>query len=704
MVISILARRLSLNRPQRLFQQIRTGYIVLLPEISPEQWDHNPLYKNGVPDIENTTSEKCVATLGKYLLDFEHCVRQVENKISEKPDELELFDDIVDPLEDRGTKLETTWGLVKALYLVDKKKMPSQNYLSLHERARRARTLKYHSKHIYNFFKNYDVSKLIEEEQRVVSKFLTEGKLNGLSLDDNKREIFAEISKNIAFEVSKFNGNVQLSAERYSHIITDPILVKEFPEDLLRSMSISNDPYTGPWKLTLRGLDRFLQYCPDRNLRWSSWSASRQVASLDSLNNSLPLEKIRALRRDLAKLLGYNTFADMCMETKMAGSVENIQKTLEQVLEAAKPHQEKELNSLQAFAEAKGFNGTLELWDVPYWERKQIIAEYNWDDQKMKEFFPYEKVLNGLFKIVSEFLNIRIEEAKGIKTWHPDCKAYNIFDSGDNKSIAIIYIDPFQRGNKLLTDVGQVISLWPVARALGSSLPLASIILNIPISLGKKEPPLLTLHDVNMLFSKFGEALQQVLSAVNYLEVSGLNNVEWDAVHIVSNFMSYLLTDPNVVQEISGHYKTNEAVPVTNLAPILCHMPGFHLCKEIYFANLDLNLHLQDKFWLRIMKEMWPEYFCFDLDKSDAHPLSFTSSISQGMSCAIYSKLWSKILAADAFSSYKSDTDKSNVGARFRDTFLSFGGGCHPSEVFRRFQGRDPTPETFIALNFPEST
>uniref|UniRef100_A0A023EZR5 Putative oligopeptidase n=1 Tax=Triatoma infestans TaxID=30076 RepID=A0A023EZR5_TRIIF len=706
MAVSILGRRLGLNRPQRLFQQIRTGYIVLLPEVSPEQLDQNPLYKGGFPDIKNITQEKCVTTLGKYLLDFEHGVRQVENEIIEKPNELDLFDNIVEPLEEYGTKLEATWGLVKALYVVDKKKMPSEGYLSLHERARRARSLKYNSRHIYNFFKNQDVSKLTEEEQRVVSKFLVEGKLNGLDLDGNKREAFAELSKDLANETAKFNHRVKVSSEKYAHIIDDPIITRDFPEDLLQKMSLSKDPYKGPWKVTLKILDKFLQYCPDRNLRWNAWLAGRQVASNEGpreLNNSEHLENIRQIRRDMARVLGYDSFAHMSMETKMAGSVENINNTLGKILEIARPHQEKELNSLQSFAEESGFNGTLELWDIPYWERKQKLSLYHWDDQKMKEFFPYEKVLSGLIRTVSSCFNLKIEEAADITTWHPDCKVYKIYEVDNVKPLAVLYIDPFRRNNKLFTEVGQVICMRPKARALGPSPPIAALLLNFPASQSPKQPSLLTLKDVNILFSKFGEALQQVLSVVNYLEVSGLNNVEWDAVNIVSNFMSLLLTDPEVVREISGHYNTKETIPVSNLAPILGHMPGFHVCNEIYLANLDINLHTSKDFWLSIVRNMWPEYFCLPFHKGDAHPLSFTASISQGMSCAVYSKLWSKILATDAFNTFKADPDSSNIGDRFRDTFLAFGGSCHASEVFRRFQGRDATPEAFLATTFPDS-
>ncbi|XP_073999508.1 oligopeptidase A [Rhodnius prolixus] len=706
MAISILGRRLRLHKPQRLFQQIRTGYIVLLPETGPEQLEQNPLYKNGLPDIENITQEKCVTTLGKYLLDFEHGVRLVENDIVEKENELELFDDIVDPVEECGTKLESTWGLVKALYIADKKKMPSESYLSLHERARRARSLKYNSRHIYNFFKNYDVSKLTEEEQRVVSKFLVEGKLNGLNLDGNNQETFAEILVNLASETSKFSQRVKVSSQNYSHVISDPLITREFPEDLLQAMSLSKDPYKGPWKISLKILDKFLQHCPDRNLRWNAWLASRQVASFEGpreLNNSQYLEKIRLLRRDMAKVLGYGSFAEMSMETKMAGTVENIQNTLGKILEIARPYQENELNSLQSFAEERGFDGTLELWDIPFWERKQKISMYHWDDQKMKEFFPYEKVLNGLLKTVSNCFNLKIEEAADITTWHPDCKVYKIYELDNAKPVAIIYLDPFRRDSKLFTEVGQVISMRPKARALGPSPPIAALILNLPAPQSSKLPSLLTLKDVTMLFSKFGEALQQVLSAVNYLEVSGLNNVEWDAVHIVSNFMSLLLTDPEVVKEISGHYNTKETIPVSNLSPILEHMPGFHVCNEIYLANLDIHLHTSKEFWLGVTKRLWPEHFCLPLHKYDAHPLSFTTSISQGMSCAVYSKLWSKILATDAFNTFKTDPDPKVIGDRFRDTFLAFGGSCHPSEVFRRFQGRDPTPEAFIATTFPDS-
>lgn len=705
MACSILRRKFALARSKGFYQQIRTGYIVLLPETGPPQGDKNPLFKNGLPDAENLSGEKCLSTLGNQLLDFEHCIREVENSIIENKDELDLFENVLEPIEESGSKMEATWGLSKVLYLTESNFMPPQKYVLMHNRARKARSAKFNSKPIYNMFKNCDKNNLTEEEQRVVNKFQIEGKLNGLDLPPEKKEYLSLLLVGLANEKEKFLTSTQATTRNFRHTIHDPVKVSNFPDRLLYSMAQDKAKYkNGPWDILLNPsiTDGVLAYCSDRDVRWNTWMALRQVASglsgqSDEFNNSFRLEKIRSLRRDIAAVLGYESYIHMSMETKMAGSLDVVKSTLYRLLEKAKMLQEKELTKLQEFAYDRGFRGSMEMWDITYWEREQKQDLYQWDNMKISEYFPLETVFKGILNLTSRTFGIRFEEEKKVKSWHPDIKLYHIFNNESPNPIAGLYIDFYSRDGKMDTGTGSghVVGIRPVAKILGTSQPLAAMIFNFPPPKSNKEPCLLHFDDVENMFKKFGQALQQLLSHVNYSEVSGLSNIEWDAVEVVSNFMYLWLKDTEVLKEISGHYRDGKPLPFNKIEQIRKHMAGYRLCQEIYLANLDLDLHTSKEFWLPLMKKLWQEHFILPLDSKDNHPLSFTASVCGDLSGAYYSRLWARMLAEDAYNSFKTDPDRAAIGLRFRDTFLGFGGACHPSEVFRRFQGRDPSPEAF---------
>uniref|UniRef100_A0A0A9ZFU9 Oligopeptidase A n=3 Tax=Lygus hesperus TaxID=30085 RepID=A0A0A9ZFU9_LYGHE len=705
MAVSLIGKKLLSNNLPRIYQQVRTGYIVLLPEVDPDQIDKNPLYKGGLPDTENLTQEKCMSTLGNAILELERTVREVENEVIANKEDFDMFEHVVEPLEEKGVQMESMWGLAKVFYLTDSSKMPPENYLTIHERARKARGAKFNSRIIYNAFKKCDTSKYTEEEQRLVAKYISEGRLNGLDLGSSQRESFLNSSVDLGSEKEQFRKRVKVSSKNFRHTIHDSTVTKDFPEELLKSMvRRPEDSATGPWDITLDAnvANKFLEYCPERNLRWNLWLAGRQVASQhmglgNEYSNSVSLEKIRSLRRNIAKTLGYESFAHMSMETKMAGSLENVKKTLNDLLRTFKPVQIEELASLEDFAVDKGFEGTLELWDIPFWARRQRTFLYHWDDAEMKDFFPLERVLSGLMKITSEAFNLRFELNEKHQAWHPDIQLYNIYESESKKPVAGLYLDPYCRNGKIYVPGGTLTGIRPACRSIGPSPPLAALILNFsPPKDGK--PTLLDFDQVENLFKRFGQALQHLLSSVNYSDVSGMSNIEWDAVEVVSNFMAHWATQPNVLKEISGHYSSNEALPFDNLEKSRSHLIGHQMIKEIYLANLDLELHTSREFWLTITKRVWSEHFPFKLDPKDAHPLSFTDAVCDQLSAAYFSKIWAKMLAADAFNTFitESKEPSNDVGSRFRDTFLGFGGSVDPSEVFRRFQGRDPTPEAFI--------
>ncbi|XP_053690088.1 uncharacterized protein LOC128738756 [Sabethes cyaneus] len=715
MAVSLCGKRLLLTRSNLLANPKRHGYIVLVPEIGEDLTERNPLTRteNGLPEFNTVTIEKCVGAIGQQAAGVERSVRALEEKITAAEGGLDVIKDILLPLEEVVAPLETTWGVAKTLYLGNSSKMPTKSYMTIHERARAARRFKFNSLPIYDALQEAIDAKegsFTSEENRLIKKYLLESKLGGITLDEPTKTELRDVMLNLTNERSKFHGKKEVAVKKFSHVIKDPAVMKEFPPSILQALAVDQSQVVkGPWKVSLQPfvVQSFLEYCPDRTQRWNLWQADTRKCSNHSdrgLENSTHLETIRSLRKRQAKLLGFESYVHMSMETKMAGSVEQLRSTLDELFHYARPALDNEMADLQKFANENGFKDSLDIFDVPYWKRRQFAELHQFDKEALKEYFPMPKVLGGLFSLAESLFNIRIVERTGVDTWDEDVRFYDIFDaSKGTEPIAGFYMDLYSREEEKISVAGN--SGWMVGIVNRSTVakekPLAALICNFPAPLYGK-PSLLTIDDVQILFHKFGHALQHMLTEVHYSEVAGLSNVEWDAVEVSGFVLTSLLQNSDVIRSISSHYGTGETLPDLCVDSILKrhkHLAGYELCRELYFSNLDLDLHLQSDYWLDIVKKLYPQFHPFPLDKKDAHPCSMSPIFSGDWGAAYYSRIWSRMVAADVYSAFveaKQTGQQSDVGLRFRNTFLALGGGCHPSEVFRRFRGRDPSPKALI--------
>lgn len=659
-----------------------------------------------------------MAALGKQSINAEKKVQQIEQSLSQ-PDtdttNTDAFADILNPIEHITTQLETTWGLAKTLYLGNSSVMPTKSYLVMHERARNATITKYNSGPIAKALaqRRTNDNQLTEAQQRLLDKYLLESRLNGVELSDKNRTILNETMHNLKQEQTRFKDKLELSINRFVHKIVDYNVVREFPGELLQSLAV--DPQNaskGPWNLQLQPnvYHSFMEHCQDRQLRWNIWTANMLKASgfADrTLTNSVHIEEIRHSRRAQAKLLGFETFAEMSMKTKMAGSVENCQTMIGNLLDAARSAQERELADLQQFAGRNGLSGRLEPFDVPYWRRKQLRGVHKFDEESIREYLPLPKVLTGLFALVESLFHIKICERSDVKTWHEDVKFYDVFDLAapdTGTPIAGFYLDLYSREDTKIAMKGTAGWHIGIRNRCGqtNTCPLSALIFNFSIPLYGK-PSLLSLGDVKKLFTEFGHALQHLLTRVEYSELAGLSNVEWDAVGVCGNVLVHILHHPMTLKTISGHYSSGEQMPTALIDAIQVqrqHMAGLDLCHELYLSALDLELYTNTAFWSDIVKELWPQFMMLPMDKKDSHLCSFAAIFSGEWAAAYYSHVWSRLLAADVYSAFYEVQDNlvdvQAVGKRYRETFLALGGACHPSEVFRRFRGRDPSPKALL--------
>ena len=689
--------------------------IFRVPEIGEDLPEKNPLLQNdGLPEFNNITIEQCMAAIAKQTLELESGVRDIEKLLQEK-EPTNIFKEVFQVLEEIGAPLDLTWGLAKTLYLGNSTLMPTKSYLSIHDRAKRARAAKFNSTPIYECVKKELLKENVkrsDEETRVLKKFALEGKLNGLELPDSSKIGLKQILNKLTTERTQFKQKVDICSKQFSHIIHDVNVVRDFPPDLLKMVAQNSDKFLeGPWKITLEPniYMPVMENCPDREIRWNVWQAlvNRGSGYGDrDLATGIHLEGIRYARRDLAKLLGFETYADMSMETKMAESVTNVNNMLHVLLERAKPAQDKELENLYEFALERGFRGSrIELWDVPYWRNKQRNSLFNYKEEVFKEYFPLQTVLTGLFELCEKLFNVTIKQRNNISTWHKDVKFYDIFEHHQSAPIAGFYIDPYARTNekiKVQQSNGWMVGIQNQSK-ITDTRPLAALIFNFEPPVGEKQS-YLTFKEVKYLFHKFGLSLQHLMTNTNYSEVSGSSNIEWDAVEVSGHVFSHWLFNKEVINSISSHQQTGEKLPsemFNSLMKVHKHLAGLDLSRELYLAALDLELHYSKEYWLDVVKKLWPQFRSFPLDKLDSHPCSFTQIFIEEWAAAYYSHVWSRMIAADVYSAFhevQGDEQKiQEVGKRFKNTFLTLGGSCHPSKIFRSFRGRDPSPNALLS-------
>lgn len=686
----------------------RPGYIVLVPEIGEEgQLGEGLLTPNGLPAFSDITIEMCLGAIGQQAAAVEKAVKVLEQDILSGKEMNSA--DIYGELDAVTAPLETTWGVAKALYLGNSTLIPTKSYMNIHERARNARAAKFCNKTVYTALLQQGDNEASSDEQRLRQKFLLEGKLNGLALSKDGQDGLKEVLTQLGRERANYKNKVNMAVHAFAHVVNDFQLVRDFPPTLLEATARdASQPLEGPWKMTLQPqiVEGFLKYCPDRLQRWNVWRANALKASQQqdkSLENSTHLEKIRGLRKRQANLLGYTNFSEMSMQTKMIGSVDNLKQIFAKLLKFAGPAQSVQLTELQTFATASGATHKLEAYDVSYWRRKQLIEEHQLLEDKLCEYFPLPRVLSGLFTLSEKLFNIRIVEQPKTEVWHPAVKFFNVFDGDSSNSstpVGGFYVDCFSKEHKFGKNNGWMVGIRN-RNQTANLTPLCALIFNFTEpKLG--QTPLLGYDDLQMVFKTFGTGLQHMLTQAGYSDLAGLSNIEWDASQVSGYVMSNFLDDPAVLQTLSGHYSNDEIIDkelAQKTRLLKTQLAGYNLCQELYLADLDVELHRSGAFWLDVVKKIWPVYQCMPLDKKDAHPCSLTDIFAGDWAAAHFSHLYSKLIAADISSSFAekhNDEHYATVGKRYKQTFLSYGGSVPTAEVFRRFQGRDPSVEALL--------
>ncbi|MCF7519472.1 MULTISPECIES: oligopeptidase A [Pseudoalteromonas] len=564
----------------------------------------------------------------------------------------------------------------------------------------------------YNALHNSDEFKaLTTAQQKTITNALRDFELSGIALKPEQQKRYGEISARLSELSSKFGNNVMDATLAWQKHITDESELAGLPESALAlGADTAKSKDLDGWVFTLDfpSYLPIMTYADNRELREETYTAfvtraSDQGPNAGEFDNSAIMSEELALRHELAQLLGFNSYADMSLATKMAESPAQVFSFLEDLAAKSKPQAEQELAELTAYAKDKHGVTELAAWDYAYYAEKLKQEKYAISDEVLRPYFPANKVLNGLFTTVNRLFGINVKEVSDFDTYHPDVRFFEIYDSS-NTLRGRFYLDLYardrKRGGAWMDDC-----MGRKVRANGElQTPVAYLVCNFNKAVGDK-PALFTHNEVTTLFHEFGHGIHHMLTQVDAAPVAGINGVAWDAVELPSQFLENWCYEEEALNFISGHYETDEPLPKELLDKLLAaknFQSGMHMLRQLEFSLFDFTIHHDykagepcniqatfDDVRSKTAVVKVPEFYRFQ------H--GFSHIFAGGYSAGYYSYKWAEVLSADAFSKFEEEgIFNQETGQAFLNNILEKGGSEEPMELFKKFRGREPQVDALL--------
>ncbi|MBV1839156.1 oligopeptidase A [Photobacterium ganghwense] len=548
-------------------------------------------------------------------------------------------------------------------------------------------------------------------QQKSITDALREFELSGIGLPAKEQHRFGEISKRLSELASTFSNNVLDATMGWSKLITDEGELAGLPESALQAAQAAAQAKELDGYLFTLDIPSYLPvmtYCENRALRQEMYEAfvtraSDRGPNAGKWDNSEIIAEKLKLSHEIARLLGFNTYSEKSLATKMAETTEQVLGFLNDLASRAKPQGEREVAELREFAKTEFGADELEPWDFGFYAEKLKQHRYSISDEQLRPYFPEHKVVSGLFEVLKRVFGMDVKEREGVDTWHESVKFYDIFDSkGDLRGS--FYLDLYARENKR-GGAWMDECIVRRTRADGSlQHPVAYLTCNFNKPVGGK-PALFTHDEVVTLFHETGHGIHHMLTQVDVPAVSGINGVPWDAVELPSQFLENWCWEEEALAFISGHYETGEPLPKEMLEKMLAaknFQSAMGLLRQLEFGLFDFTLYteydpeigakVQDTLHSiksRVSVVPSPEWGRF--------PHSFSHIFAGGYSAGYYSYLWAEVLSADAYSRFEEEgIFNADTGASFLDCILERGGSEEPMALFKRFRGREPQIDALL--------
>ena len=550
---------------------------------------------------------------------------------------------------------------------------------------------------------------LTPEEQMLLDKEYDGFVRSGALLDEAGKDRLRKLTEEASVLALKFSQNLLKENKAFTLHITDKAQLDGLPETAVDAAAqAAKDRELEGWVFTLDfpSYSPFMTYSTQRDLRKQLYMARSTECTHDNDANNLDIcKRIVNLRREIAQLLGFDTYADYVLKHRMASNVKNVYKLLYDLIDAYKPTAIEEVKAIEDEARKLEGNGfELEPWDFSYYSHKLQMEKYNLDAEMLRPYFQLDNVIKGVFGLANKLYGITFKENKDIQVYHPDVKAYEVFDK-DGSYLAVFYADFYPREGKQdgawMTEFqGQ----W-ITKKGKNVRPHVSVVTNFTKPTATK-PALLTLGEVETFLHEFGHSLHGMFANTRFESLSG-TNVWWDFVELPSQFMENYAVEPEFLHTFAFHYKTGEPIP-DDLIKRIQKSRNFNVAyacmRQVSFGLLDMAYYTQKKPFTQDIipfeKNAWKDAIITKQLPNTCMTVQFSHIMAGGYAAGYYSYKWAEVLDADAFSVFKKEgIFNRETAQRFRDCILSKGGTEHPMTLYKRFRGGEPTIDALLERN-----
>lgn len=672
----------------------------------------NPLLDfSGLPRYRSIRPEHVSPAIDQLLADNRALVARLTGEGAPA-----TWNDFAEPLDDANERLARVWGAVGHLHAVDDNPAIREAYNRNLPKVTQYWTGLAQNLGLYGKYKTLRGSPafaaLSQAQRKIVENELRDFRLSGAELPAEKKQRFAAIQEELAAIEAKFSENLIDATNAFSVVHEDRGEVAGIPEDVLRAAEeAAKRSGRQGWEFTLHAPSYIpvLQYAENRSLRETLYRAyvtrASEFGNPELDNTSLIAREIR-LRDEKARLLGYRSFAEYSLVPKMADSPRAVLDFLGDLGARALPHARKDFLELKEFARTELRLDDLKAWDIAFASEKLRAKRYAFSDQEVKQYFPEAAVVRGMFDVVGTLYGIRIAPDSG-ETWHPDVRVFSIAGPG-GELIGRFYLDLHARETKRGGAwMDEAVARRRVRGALQT--PAAYLVCNFAAPLANG-PALLTHEEVITLFHEFGHGLHHLLSQVDYLGVSGIRGVEWDAVELPSQFMENFCWEWEVLKGMTAHLQTGGPLPRALFDKMIAarnFQSGMQIMRQIELSLFDMRLHhdfdpAETKTPLQLLDEVRAEVAVVIPPGYNRFPNSFSHVFAGGYAAGYYSYKWAEVLSADAYSLFEDGSNgvlDPEAGARFRDEILAVGGSRPALESFKAFRGREPRIDALLRHN-----
>ncbi|MDE1309807.1 oligopeptidase A [Vibrio aestuarianus subsp. cardii] len=625
------------------------------------------------------------------------------------------WDNLVAPIEEVDDYLSRIWSPVSHLNSVMNSDELRDAYESCLPLLSEYGTWVGQHKGLFEAYKSIKASEefasLSQAQKKTISDALRDFELSGIGLPLVEQKRYGEISKRQSELGSKFSNNVLDATMGWTKHVTDVNELAGMPESALAAAQAAAEAKELEGYLLTLDIPSYLPvmtYCDNQALRKELYEAYVTRASDRGPNagkwdnSELIAEKLK-LRHEIARMLGFSTYSEKSLATKMAETPAQVLGFLNDLASKVKPQGEREVEELRQFAHSEFGVSELELWDIAYYSEKQKQHLFQISDEELRPYFPESKVVSGLFEVLNRVFGMTVKEREGVDAWHKSVRFFDIFDA-EGALRGSFYLDLYarehKRGGAWMDDCrGRRITLNGELQT-----PVAYLTCNFNRPVGDK-PALFTHDEVVTLFHEFGHGIHHMLTQVTVGAVSGINGVPWDAVELPSQFLENWCWEEEALAFISGHYETGEPLPKEMLDKMLAaknFQSAMFILRQLEFGLFDFTLHTEydpevGPRILETLAQVKAKVAVLPSLEWNRFSHSFSHIFAGGYSAGYYSYLWAEVLSADAFSRFEEEgIFNKETGNSFLKNILEMGGSEEPMELFKRFRGREPQIDALL--------